>query len=374
MERIMAAFGQGYVQAAVLSENNAVKYRFSIAGSCTKSTVKPYVKLQDEAFGSQNFQAGMTVIEIDPATNTEIARKGYLFSIEPSATNRAFMTYVDSVPAGRLLIFISNGKLNTCPELIPWFKSHGSTAWPTVWDIERFDMSYSAFYISGRNTITAEHILFNDRVHEEDVSTPLDLVFDNYTDIGATGYPTRTIEYDNEKRTGPGTSREIIRLPENTGLITPCKDYNISPGDVIYTKFDLIADQALLDYGTTRLSIRWFTDGVSNPISTVNIEANARYPDRWQPFERYLVVPATATGFTVYIAKTVDQGEGGARNVVFSEITRQEAPMMRPAEFGVNGIRMNTMNDNNKTDSLLVLTDPKFDDRGIVTSAEFREF
>lgn len=68
-------------------------------------------------------------------------------------------------------------------------------------------------------------------------------------------------------------------------------------------------------------------------------------------------------------------GTGKARNIVFTEMSRPATPVMRSAEFGVNGIRMNNMIDNNvPEDLLLTLKDSKTDDRGIVTSAEFREF
>lgn len=372
MEKIMAAFGQGFVQAAVLSENNAVKYRFSIAGSCAKSTIRPYVKLQDEAFGSQDFAQGITVLEIEPRTRDTINTKNYIFEAEEdSAVNGAFITYMDSIPEDKLIIIISEGNFKTSDTLTKWFHEHGSAAWPTKWDLERFDMAYSAFYISGRNTITAEHVIYNDGVTVEPIEANLDLVFDYFQDIGATGFPRRTVEYDGEVEAGPGEV-DIIRLPDADTIYVPLDDYGLAAGDTMYLKAQLYADSDLIATGTTRLSLRWLLDG--NVVSTTNIDANLATPNVWQPFEREYEVPSGVNQFTLYVYKTEPDGIGKARNIVFNEMTRPETPVMRSAEFGVNGIRMNTMIDNNVTTDLLVLRDSKTDERGIVTSAEFREF
>lgn len=371
MSNVMAEFGQGYVQAQSLNENNSVKYKFSIAGSCAKSTVKPYIRLQDkDVITPGEFSPGVNVFEFNADTRELITRKSYVFTSDNSATNQAFITYMDSLPAKRIIFIVSNTSFQTESWLNDWFTKHSSSAWPTPWQTSKFDVSYSAMYLSDKKTIVKEHVLYNDRVQVENLSTPLDVVFDSAEDIGATGTPGRVIEYLSEVSNTNNTTG-IIRLPTSAGTSVPTADYNIIPGDVLYLKADLFADQALCDVGTVRISVRWLK-GLSM-ISFQNIEYNVLYPGTWQTFEREVECPPEATMFTVYIEKTVGVGVGSARNIIMAEMTRAETPMMRPAEFGVNGIRMNVMVDNDVTTDLLQLVNSDWDERGIVKSTEFRE-
>lgn len=372
MEKYMAGFGQGFVQAAVLSENNAVKYKLSIAGSCTQSTIRPYIKFQDTEIGPSTYQPGMNVILYDTNTLTRIETKSYNFTNVPSATNRAFMTYIDSLADDKLVIMVSEGKLRTCSELVEWFKKHNSTAWPSVWDLNTFDAAYSAFYITSMDSITAEHTLFNDGKKKEPISANLDLVFDYYSDIGATGVPNRIAVVDGEVESNED-SLELIRLP-TSDLETPLEDFNLKAGDLFYIKFQMMVGIGTgtgpNPNGTTRCSIRWFLD--DDMISSTVIDANINFLDQWQTFERYVEVPSGVNKFTIYFARLDQEDYGAVRNVVITESHREETPMFRSSEFGVNGIRMNAMIDG-KVDELLILADSKTDDRGRVQSAEFRE-
>lgn len=372
MNQFMAEFGQGYVQTDVMSENNAVKYKLSIAGSCAKSTVRPYVQFQDAAFGSQIFANGINVIEVDAANRTIVSTKNYVFTETDSSVNRAFITYMDALPNDRLIIIVSEGSFKTDDTLCEWFKNHSSASWPTKWQLSTFTASYSAFYLSNKKVIVTEHVLFNDGVTVENVSTPLEVVFDTVGDIGATGIPLRIVEDFNETSNSNGNT-QIIRYPVDTELTSPMSQYNISPGDILLLKCQLYANAALTAIGTTRVSVRWFTDTVM--ISNSNIDFNALFPDRWQTFERELTVPANANMFTISVSKTASPAGsiGSVKNFILAEMTRGEAAMSTDSEFGVNGIRMNRANDNNSTTDLLQLKDYTEDDRGIVKAAEFRE-
>lgn len=374
MERFMAEFGQDYVQIPVLSENNAVSYKLSIAGSCTKSTKKAYIKFQDEDFGPQNFQSGLNLIEIDPTTNTITATKNYQLTQNHDVISQAFITYISSVPAGRLVCFISSGKLNASQILIDWFRAAGSTAFPDKWLIDKVDTSYSAFYVSGRNAIVMEHVLYNDGVLAEDVSTPLEVVYDNFNDVGGTGFPLRIVE--DESTYMSNGQQEIKRFPTENP-ITPCSDYNMKPGDFFYLKFQLIYDQALKDLGTTQMSVRFFNG--NNMIQTTDMDipnsspASSWPPDSWYSFERIVEVPATADGFTLYARKTVSAGQGGVRNVMFGEIARPET-IPKSAEIGVNGIRMNYGTETRSMGNVIVqLNDKMTGNGGKVYAQEFKE-
>lgn len=371
MERFMAEFGQGYVQVPTLSENNAVRYKLSIAGSCTKSTTKAYVKFQDGNFGSQNFQNGLNLIEIDVSAEPKIvANKTYSFTKDFDVISEAFITYISSIPANRIVCLISTGRLNSSQKLIDWFHAAGSTAFPSKWLIDRFEPSYSAFYVSGRNTIVMEHVLYNDGVFVEDVSTPLEVVFDDISDVGGTGYPVRIVEDENTYLSNGGD--EIKRFPTDSPT-TPLTDYNMKPGEFFYLKFQLMCDQALKDLGTSQMSVRFFN--ASGALTgTVNMDVPANVPaGAWMSFERVIMVPEGTTDFTLYARKTVTEGQGGVRNVMFGEISESE-PQPKPAEFGVNGIRMNFGTETkNMGTTIAQLYDQTGTKPGQVWVAEFRE-
>lgn len=376
MEKFMAEFGQGYVQVPVLSENNAVRYKLSIAGTCTKSPNYPYVKFQDEAFGPQNFQNGLNLIEIDPVTNTITATKNYGFTKDYDIISQAFVTYISSIPAGRIVCLISQGKLNASQTLIDWFRAHGSTAFPEKWLIDQVDTSYAAFYITGRNAIVKEHVLYNDGVTVEDVLTPLEMVYDDFADVGGTGFPVRVVEDENTYYSN--VTQEIKRFPTDSP-ITPVAAYNMAPGDTFYLKFQLTYDQALKDLGTTQMSVRFFNGQTMIQSNDYDIPATGQASPpagAWMTFERYVVVPPNADGFTLYARKTADAGQGGVRNVFFTEIARQET-QAKSAEIGVNGIRMVVAGEPGNIGNVIAQLNDKNATRssqsGFVFAAEFRE-
>ncbi|QAU03690.1 hinge connector of long tail fiber proximal connector [Escherichia phage AnYang] len=372
MERFMAEFGQDYVQIPVLSENNAVSYKLSIAGSCTKSTKKAYIKFQDEDFGPQNFQSGLNLVEIDPTNNTIVTTKSYAFTKDHDVISQAFITYISSIPAGRIVCFISSGKLNASQILIDWFRASGSAAFPDKWLIDKVDTSYSAFYVSGRNAIVMEHVLYNDGVLVEDVSTPLEVVYDNFNDVGGTGFPVRVVEDENTYYSG--ATQEIKRFPTES-TITPCAGYNMVPGDFFYLKFQMTYDQALKDLGTTQMSIRFFNGQEMLQSTDINIPVGAGSPPAgaWMSFERVIEVPPNANGFTLYCRKTVSGGVGGVRNVMFGEIARPE-DTPKSAEIGVNGIRMSYGTETRSMGNVIAqLNDKSSGNAGKVFVQEFKE-
>ncbi|AAU29221.1 long tail fiber protein proximal connector [Escherichia phage JS98] len=371
MERFMAEFGQGYVQVPTLSENNAVRYKLSIAGSCTKSTKKAYVKFQDGDFGPQNFQNGLNLIEIDVSAEPKVvANKTYSFTKDFDVISEAFITYISSIPANRIVCLVSSGRLNASQNLIDWFRAAGSTAFPSKWLIDRFEPSYSAFYVSGRNTIVMEHVLYNDGVLVEDVSTPLEVVFDDISDVGGTGYPIRIVEDENTYLSNGG--EEIKRFPTESPT-TPCADYNMKPGEFFYLKFQMMCDQELKDLGTSQMSVRFFN--ASGALTgSVNMEVPPNVPaGSWMTFERVIEVPANTETFTLYARKTVADGVGGVRNVMFGEVSEPES-QPKSAEFGVNGIRMNFGTETkNMGTTIAQLYDKTGTKPGQVWVSEFRE-
>lgn len=371
MEKYMAGFGQGFVQATILSENNAVKYRISASGSCTKSTVRPYIKVQDQPI-SILVRPGLNVYIFNTSTLAIEETKNYMFTKDASSSNEAFITYMDSLPPGKLAIMLSEGKLNTDEALISWFKSRNSTAWPSKFDITNFDAAYTAFYATTKASITSEHVIFNDGVKSEPIEPLIDVVYDYYTDIGATGFPKRIFEFAEEARPEE-TGLAIIRLPTNE-LQTPLADYNLKSGDVVYFKLQLLidtTDPSGTPAGTTRASVRFFNENTL--VGNTTIEANILNLGEWQLFERDITIPEGATSFTVYVSRQSTNDIAAARNLVMTETSRYRYPLMRASEFGVNGIRNNVLMEDVPNDELLILKNTDADDRGIVRSVEFRE-
>ena len=118
------------------------------------------------------------------------------------------------------------------PEIIEWFKAAGSSVIPSIEVASLVDISYSAFYVSGKNTIALEHIKYSNKKTISDYATPLDIVYDSIADIGATGYPRRTYEAL-ETFLSPvgGTNNEIKRMPTSS-LVTPIANYGLKPTDI----------------------------------------------------------------------------------------------------------------------------------------------
>ncbi|AWD91038.1 hinge connector of long tail fiber, proximal connector [Enterobacteria phage vB_EcoM_IME281] len=215
-----------------------------------------------------------------------------------------------------------------------------------------------------------EHVLYNDGVFVEDVSTPLEVVFDDISDVGGTGYPIRIVEDENTYLSNDG--EEIKRFPTESPT-TPCADYNMKPGEFFYLKFQMMCDQELKDLGTSQMSVRFFN--ASGALTgSVNMEVPPNVPaGSWMTFERVIEVPANTETFTLYARKTVADGVGGVRNVMFGEVSEPES-QPKLAEFGVNGIRMNFGTETkNMGTTIAQLYDKTGTKPGQVWVSEFRE-
>ncbi|UAW07037.1 long tail fiber protein [Escherichia phage vB_EcoM-pJBK] len=372
MEKFMAKFGQGYVQTPFLSESNSVRFKLSIAGSCPLSTSPAYIKFQDNPLGSQVFSVGLNVRVINPTTGAVVESKSYNFSTENDATSSAFVTFMDTYASNFIFALVTNAKTNFPPEVLTWFNKAGSSAIPLAQQVLNIvDISYSAFYISGKNAIALEHIKYSNKKTSTDYSTPLDVVYDTIDDIGATGFPRRTYEStDTFLSAVGGTNNEIKRMP-TTSIITPLAGYKLKPGDFLYMKFQLMADADLLAQGTTRLSIRFFKSPSTSPISfkDINFDGGA---GEWKIYEDYIEIPAGADGFTIYCYRTAPVGQGGLRNVIFTEVSCNGS-VSKPAEFGINGIRVNYVSESLSAPDIMTLPTQSSTDTGKVFGQEFKE-
>lgn len=378
MSEIMAGFGEKFVQTQIMSENNAVKYKLSVAAGLSSSVPSNgYILLQDKALGDQSKFVGITVSELDVSNNTIVSRKTFeLKNNDVTGANKSFIDFMNILNSkpNTLVIFTTDGRLYSSSILDDWFKANASVAWPGQWLCSKYPCSYVAFYSTSRKKIIQENATYSDGVtRPEDIRAQLEIVYDKFNDIGVTGFAKRIIEEIDEVSSDNGF--EFKRYPSGAPIIAPIKDYDFKIGAKLKATFELFSSKELIDAGqTTRLSFRWFTG--STLISSVSDEIPAGQSERWIKFERYLDVPNNADGFTVIAARYPRQdnvGKGSIRNMIMVEVSRTEESMSGPAEIGVNGIRMNKAIDGKNT-QLLVLKDSKDDPSGEVRSIEFREY
>lgn len=370
MEKFMAEFGQGYVQTPFLSESNSVRFKVSIAGSCPLSTAMPYVKFQDENLGSQTFATGFHVKVIDTSSGALLDSKIYSFSTVDDTVSSTFISYMATLPDTRLVALLTSGKVNFPPSVRSWLRSAGTAALPADSVVARFDISYAAFYTAAKRAIAMEHLKLSNQKTTDNYQTMLDVVFDALEDVGATGFPKRTYESEETFYSAVnGTNNEIVRLPTNQS-ITPIAGYNLIPGDVVYIKTQLTADAALLAAnGTTNLSVRWYKGTVYKSSNDIMFNGIA---GEWKLIETYVTVPQDVDGFTIYAQRTAQAGQGGLRNMHFTEVSRN-GNIAKVAEFGVNGIRVNYIAENATPPDIMVLSTLASADKGKVFGQEFRE-
>ena len=194
--------------------------------------------------------------------------------------------------------------------------------------------------------------------------------------MGDTGFSRRAIEdmetYIIDK------DNPTKRYPSQLEQVSKISDYGINPGDIMQLSFEIKGDSSLTTPGQNiRVNLRWFEN--SNYISGVAIESQPSEADKWGSYQRYVTVPTNATGFTIIVSRNPDvsgsEGTGAVREMLLNQVSRAVEPLMNPASFGVNGIRMNNMiSDDVDENTLLILPNTEEDKSGDIRSADFREF
>ncbi|BBC78316.1 long tail fiber protein proximal connector [Escherichia phage EcS1] len=377
MSNIMAGFGNGFVETQIISENNAVRYKLSIAAGLKKSVPAiGYVLLQDKPLGPQESPPGLTVREFNVATNTIASSKLFEFKNgEAGGASQAFVDYITALSSkpNVIVILTSGDRLYSNAAIDTWFLNASATSWPGTWRCSKFPCSYVAFYSPLYKKIVQEHATYSDDIlRQEDVRAQLEIVYDKFNDIGATGFSKRSIEDPTEYSSS--TEFDFVRYPIGAPIIAPMADYSLRAGSKVKVSFELYASADLLATGqTVRISFRWFKDTAI--LTSQTNEVALGQADRWIKYERVLDVPATADGFTIIVSRYPRQPEpglGAIKNLIMTEVSRQDEALTRPAEFGVNGIRMNKAIDGTVSE-LLILADTSDDPSGQVESVEFRE-
>ncbi|WZB37732.1 long-tail fiber protein [Erwinia phage COW86c] len=379
-QRMMASFGQGFVQTQVLSENNSVKYKLAFAAGVAQSTPsQAYYTFQDEPAGVQYDGPGINLREFNPSTNQMLNFK--TFNLKPEDTNaatKAFVDHMKTLPlSDNLLIITSYERLYSSPSVEALMKSIGSVIWPSIFLTTNYGCNYCALYSIRRKKIIAENITYSDFKKEaRDIRPALEFIYDKPNDIGATGYSQKSIDDPNTYIIDKDNTTK--RYPNQLEQISPINQYGIAPGDKMIFTFEVKGDSSLNAPGQNiRVNLRWF-QGMSYITGTV-IETQPLDADKWQLHQRYVTVPDNADGFTIVVSRYPEvadsEGTGAIREMLLSQVSRAMEPLMDPAGFGVNGIRMNNMiSDGVDENTLLVLPDTEDDKSGNIYSADFREY
>ncbi|URQ04055.1 long tail fiber protein proximal connector [Enterobacter phage vB_VIPECLOM01] len=380
MAKMMASFGQGFVQTQVLSENNSVKYKLAFAAGVAQSTPsEAYYTFQDEPAGVQYDGPGINLREFNPTNNQMINFK--TFNIKPEDTNAGTKAFVDHmktlVSSDNLLIITSYDRLYSSPSVEALMKSIGSVLWPSIFLTTNYSCNYCALYSINRKKIIAENATYSDfKKEDRDIRPALEFIYDKPSDIGATGYSQKAI--DDPETYIINKDNTSKRFPRQFEQISPISEYGISPGDKMQWNFEVKGDASLNAPGQNiRVNLRWFKG--SSYLSGAVVETNPLDADKWAWHQRYVTVPDTADGFTIIASRYPEvagsEGSGAIREMMLTQVSRLVEPLMDPAGFGVNGIRMNNMiSDGVNENTLLVLPDTEDDKSGNIYSADFREY
>lgn len=380
-EHKMVRFGHGYVQAQVLSENNSVKFKLAFAAGTDFSVPSnAYYTFQDTAIGTNIDGVGINVREFDLNSNSIKSFKSFALSkTEGAAANQAFIAYLGSlVKADNVVVILTSyGRLYSAASIDSEMKKYGSVMWPSAWLTSNYRTSYCALLSLKHKKIIAENASYCGSNNEtRDVRPALEFIYDKPNDVGATGFSRRAIEdmetYIIDK------DNPTKRYPSQLEQVSKISDYGINPGDIMQLSFEIKGDSSLTTPGQNiRVNLRWFED--SNYISGVAIESQPSEADKWGSYQRYVTVPTNATGFTIIVSRNPDvsgsEGTGAVREMLLNQVSRAVEPLMNPASFGVNGIRMNNMiSDDVDENTLLILPNTEEDKSGDIRSADFREF
>ena len=370
MSQLMAAFGEDFVETQVLSEANSVRYWLRAFATHANAVPNESIVSINQKTISQLPIKGINVYKIN--TNTVEDRKNFELTNNDSTSNNAFVTYMNQQKSGLYLIITG---VNYCSSKVvdDWFSSNLSTCWAGAdFAINYPNSAYVGLWGASKGKILSENFYANDGVLKEDSRAKLDIIYDTVGDVGYTGIPYRAIEDTNEYQ--DFTGYEYIRYPQQNISISKLSEYNLSAGTPVRFTCDLYASADLLKAGsTTRMNIRWFQG--SNMLSSVSLEVPNNSPDKWVRFERSLIIPNNADGFTAVVSrypKTTSKAESKIRNVLMVQTSAPEQMQNSPAEFGVNGIRMNKAIDSGTT-FIFELPNTQAETNGERVAKEFRE-
>lgn len=340
----MAEFDTDSVEFRVLAESNSVMYHLEVFASNSNAVNKKGAVYINGALVATP-TSGINVYQMIYPGNAITEVKNFTFTSTDSSGNIAFTQYLNSQTEGAFLI-VSDTSMISSPIIDTWFTTMYSKSWPGATFLSKYPTSsYCAIWDADSKKIVKECFFANDGIKIEDSRAYVAAVYDDLFDIGSTGYVWRTVEDYTEYTY---TSYQQCIYPNQTG-VEPLTNSGISPGNTMLMVCDLYTSTDLNAQGSnTRASLNWLnSDG--EVISSTQVDCLVL--DNWTRFEKYLTIPSNAVTFSILVypypelSTAISGITWGCRNMVLSQTSIGNKTNVI-AEFGINGIRNYSINEN----------------------------
>lgn len=329
----MAYFDQDSFTTQEISENNSVLHRLQLVGANHNSVpLTPYIKLDDKQFNKNNFGRGLNVFVIGPDAQY-VAEKSFDTYGSAEVAISSMIEYIESFSVNHLVCIVSYDANRSNSTLDNWMSKVGSGSWPGAELIGRFYRSSIAMiYSTSLKKIT--HELFQLTAQPAgDTRVTLSVVFDDISDVGATGLP-------NSATDNPGE----LSFSDYNGPVfveKPFTDLGLSKGDTLLCSYDVYTPAATFTAGAkARMSINFLKGAV-----WVSGDAKmSTKPDTWERFNFYVTIPNTDINTLQVKAfrypSNITTGSVSVRNVSVTRVTRTDKKTGNAA-IGVYGARLN---------------------------------
>lgn len=347
----MALFGPDSFTASVFSEANAVKYRLVVRGTNADSSINSVevsINGVDKINRATQRGRGINLAVIDGTSLALIEYKSFDVWTNAALNGKAMGDYLAGLPANRIVCMYTFDALNSDAALTTLMTKLGSVAWPndryfqlpTTTTSNKQRSSYSAIYSSTMKKICMENFVGGCGTLNDDTRSFVEVVFDEFGDIGVTGIPERMVD-DTQTYSGNGYPYKTF------GLWTQGADVYL--GDVFKLTVDLYISQAARTAGAESYVYVYSRNAGGSWISSAVLRTNGLAADKWHSLSAYYTVPNNATITQVGLAayhypSTVTTGQAQCRNMQMSKVPREEVERAGAA-IGVNGVRMQTLSE-----------------------------
>lgn len=347
----MALFGPDSFTANVFSEANAVKYRLVVRGTNTDSannSVEVTINGTDIINRNTQRARGMNLAVIDGTTLALVEYKNFDIYGDVVANTTAMQQYILGLPANRIVCFYTFDAIRSSAALQDYLRKIGSLAWPETAFFALPETatstkprsSYCAIYSSTMKKICMENFVGGSKTLREDTRSFVEVVFDEFSDIGVTGIPERMID-DATTYSGNGYPFKAY------GLWAVGTD--VFRKDIFKITADLYVDQATRDAGGECYLYIFGRNAAGQWLTSTILRTNGLTPDAWHSLSGYYTVPdVTEVAFigvsAYHYPSNVTDGITQCRNVQFCKVPREEVNR-NGAAIGVNGVRMQTLSE-----------------------------
>lgn len=338
----IAAFEREDAYFQSLSETNSLMYNLKLSGSNGNSTIRgPNVYVNETPRARVAIGRGLTVIVLDNKADF-VEQKTFDTYGTPGPSCDSFIEYMKSLSGELIACVISNDAIKSTVEFETYMKTIGSVSWPDRIVNTYYRTSAAFVYLPKYKKIVMEDYCLSDNAGgtKEDLRVIISTVFDNYDDIGSTGF-TKFIVSDPDEYSGS-------TYDFKTFAKTTFSEAIVNKGDTLLCTFELYTPQAVWsqasNQGRCRLSVNWELGGVyKGGVPTMSTK-----PDTWEKFEFFATIPNdNYDGLAVMAYRyplAVTSGTVQVRNVSISHVSRRDKVGVNAA-MGINGIRNNSITE-----------------------------